>query len=543
MYIEPNTIIKILHGCPLDNSYQHTIYFANEAEQTEYFASLSKFTLDRQQYQRVTDGVMRVQLPVGSLYDCNYLMFRNTSFSNRWFFAFITDVEYISNVQTQIHYELDAMQTWFFDYELLPSYVEREHAMTDVPGDNIVAEDVTSPICTISSVVESEIRRGAIGLLISARPTEEKDESGKTIYEAATSIDDKTNLMFPCTLALMGTLTALQSALDQYLRDGQMDAVMGVYPILQDKTISLSRPTALDGYTPQNKKLLTGQYVKYSFELAGNKLDVSPDIVPNPVLTSKPLGVANWDSPLNCGLYTMFLQNYGAAQNVTSMHLEVSIPIIQWAYNQYANSTALQSVATSIMLARAEDTRYTRQRTSMIDTFASTAEFVPQAVSALTSRRGAGGASAVSSFGRAYESAAIAGQYNRGIDPISEQLARHSASLQAPATGGSVQTNGLLGKNQLYVSGYVWTIKSSEAKRIDEYFTRYGYKTLSVKTPNRNGRPHWNYVKLVQTDLKGSLPNYATDIIRGIYERGITFWKHGDEVGNYSLDNSIEGGE
>src|SRR5699024_5529024 len=39
-------------------------------------------------------------------------------------------------------FELDVMQTWYFDYELLPSFVEREHSVTDNVGENIVPENL-----------------------------------------------------------------------------------------------------------------------------------------------------------------------------------------------------------------------------------------------------------------------------------------------------------------------------------------------------------------------------------------------------------------
>jgi len=59
------------------------------------------------------------------------------------------------------------------------------------------------------------------------------------------------------------------------------------------------------------------------------------------------------------------------------------------------------------------------------------------------------------------------------------------------------------------------------------------------KTPNRSGRPHWNYVKNKTTNLVGNAPADDVNQIVSIYNKGITFWKNGNEVGNYSLDNSI----
>ena len=65
----------------------------------------------------------------------------------------------------------------------------------------------------------------------------------------------------------------------------------------------------------------------------------------------------------------------------------------------------------------------------------------------------------------------------------------------------------------------------------------FGYATNRVKVPNRNSRPHWNYVKTIGCVVVGSVPADDMNSICSIYNNGITFWKKGTEVGNYSLDN------
>ena len=140
MYIEPNTVIKILKDCPLDNSYDHTIFFTSASAQVSFFSEHTKYTLDKQSYQRVKRGYMRVSIQAENLYDCNYLMFQNTSFGTKWFYAFIKSVEYVNNVTSEIEFEIDVMQTWLFDYTFKKSFVEREHATNDAIGANTVPE-------------------------------------------------------------------------------------------------------------------------------------------------------------------------------------------------------------------------------------------------------------------------------------------------------------------------------------------------------------------------------------------------------------------
>lgn len=84
-----------------------------------------KYTLTDYSYQRSQLGTIRVALKYEQLIDCNYLMFKNTNFENKWFYAFITGIGYVSNDVTDVYYDLDVMQTWCYDYEF---YL---HSLTD----------------------------------------------------------------------------------------------------------------------------------------------------------------------------------------------------------------------------------------------------------------------------------------------------------------------------------------------------------------------------------------------------------------------------
>lgn len=75
------------------------------------------------------------------------------------------------------------------------------------------------------------------------------------------------------------------------------------------------------------------------------------------------------------------------------------------------------------------------------------------------------------------------------------------------------------------------------ARIIDEFFNMYGYKTNLVKVPNWNVRPHWTYCKTAGCIIKGNIPANDAKKICAIFDNGITHWRNGDEVGNYSLDN------
>ena len=130
----------------MDNTYEHTIYFNNRQTQATYFAARTLYDLTAQSYQRVQKGKMRVKVNAENLYNANYLMFQNAAFGNKWFYAFITAVEYINDAVSEITFEIDVMQTWLegtgLDYVLEECYVEREHTQTDVLFENLVEEHI-----------------------------------------------------------------------------------------------------------------------------------------------------------------------------------------------------------------------------------------------------------------------------------------------------------------------------------------------------------------------------------------------------------------
>ena len=115
----------------------------------------------------------------------------------------------------------------------------------------------------------------------------------------------------------------------------------------------------------------------------------------------------------------------------------------------------------------------------------------------------------------------------------------YRASIAADMAKGSFNNgsaNVSMGKQNFYCGRA--HVTRDMARVIDDYFSMFGYSTNRLKVPNRSGRPHWNYVKTIGCNVHGSIPADDLRRICGNYDRGITFWKHASEVGNYGLDNS-----
>lgn len=143
-YIAPQGVVHILKNVPIDNSYEHTLYQVSASDQYTKFMQFAKRSFTQQSYTRVSENTMRLEIPVDQIRDYNYLMFQNGAGfpKNRWFYCFITNAEYVNNITTEITFEIDYMQTYYFDFTFGNCFIEREHTATDNFGEHLVDEGI-----------------------------------------------------------------------------------------------------------------------------------------------------------------------------------------------------------------------------------------------------------------------------------------------------------------------------------------------------------------------------------------------------------------
>jgi hypothetical protein len=126
------TNIRLLSGVPFSNDYKHTRWFDTLSQQTTYFSGkIVVHAMDEANFQRVENNTGRtfisVNKSIDELYGTNYLMFQNAQYNMKWFYGFVTKLEYKNRATTYVHFELDVFQTWKFEMNFKPSYVVREH--------------------------------------------------------------------------------------------------------------------------------------------------------------------------------------------------------------------------------------------------------------------------------------------------------------------------------------------------------------------------------------------------------------------------------
>ena len=149
MIVVPDSdIILIKSPLKLDNYNQIT--FASASAQSTYFLSLPKLEYDGCTYQR-KDGVIRYSTDKEAdssaprfedLLQYNYCMYKNDSYKDKWFYAFITDIKYINDGMSEVTIDTDAFQTWQFDINYMNSFIEREHVSDDTVGLHTLPENL-----------------------------------------------------------------------------------------------------------------------------------------------------------------------------------------------------------------------------------------------------------------------------------------------------------------------------------------------------------------------------------------------------------------
>lgn len=151
--------LYLLSNVEIDADNEFTIDFDTATAQQAYFQSKISDVLDTTgdfSYIR-KDADVKVEKSLEDLLSVNYLMFKNDS---KWWYARITNKEYISPSTTRISFEIDAFQTFMFDFEIQESFIDREHQdrflnSLETPIYNTENEDVDyGSNYKIESVVE-----------------------------------------------------------------------------------------------------------------------------------------------------------------------------------------------------------------------------------------------------------------------------------------------------------------------------------------------------------------------------------------------------
>lgn len=567
MYIAPNSTIKLLTGVPIDKNQSDTLWFASVGEQTAYFNGKAKRTFSLQTYQRTERGYCRLEVNPYDIYDCNYMMFQNTSYGSKWFYAFIDSIEYINNEVAELRFTLDPIQSWFFDYTLNQCYIERCTPTTDNIGDNILPEPVQpSEFVTNGdyTVVGLDTRDMGIVVVIND-PQHSASLYGGGIYNGVMSggrlyafdatlegiqlindivLNSDTVLKAPDAVLMIYMCPKILfpsdenfNILSQTLSDhaiGQGTTALGnVYPLT-----AISKNTQLDGYTPRNAKCYTYPYTYFHVDNGqGEGIALRYEFFDN--LTPKVSVHGNSTYPVEITLFPYQYKNSPQAVSpdfgeYRKEKLAIKgFPQCSWSMDAWAAWLAQNSVPMIIDAAAIGIPMLIGGAVGLAGGLATGG-----LAGTVT---GVGGSLGMIGSGMNGAMSGMASQAGGLFGTIASYAKQgYSASISADITKGSFQTgsNDVASERMVFKGGCV-TQPASVMRTIDAFFDAFGYAHNKWDFVNIHARTRWTYVKTVGANVEGGLPSDDAQYIANCYDSGIRFWADKTNPCDYRTANGF----
>ena len=496
---------------PLENDYKNTLYFASASAQQTYFSSRVRFTFTDFSYQR-KDHFIRVPRQYDDVYKCNYVMYQNSAYSNKWFYAFITDIKYVDDGRTDVYIETDVIQTWFFDYTVKSSFVEREHVSDDTQGLHTVPEGLETGEYIINSFVDDSNNTNLCCVVGStASPGELANlyggyyngiPSGITYYR----FDDYDDLVDYLQMLASSSSTTPEAVVDIFLAPkwlcggiNHQHVIIPTSNSVGEYNFTVTKITTLNGYTPKNNKLLTFPYIYTNLtNNQGSTAIIHQELWNDNNNGYKQVKVFGCLTP-GCSIRAIPINYKGTSEPYDEGINLGKFPQLNWTTDQYTNWLTQNGVniATSLLA-------------SGVTTAVSTVSGNPV---------GIGG-----------------GLY--GISQTLGEVYKHSMTppqAEGNINCGDVATASL---NNVFTA-YNMTIRKEYAQIIDKYFDVFGYKVNMVKVPNKNHRQNYWYTKCIDVNINGDVPQNDMRKIKDCYNKGITFWRNASNIEDYSVSNNI----
>lgn len=524
MAIIPNTTIYLIKS-PIELDQHNQVNFATEEAQFNYFMSLPKLEVENYTYQR-KDSTIRMSGVREDLQYYNYVIYQNESHGiAKYYYAFIEDLQYINDNMTAIKIKTDVFQTFMFDYEWKPSFVEREHVADDTKGLHTVPEGLQIGEYVIDGVTNVDYGQYWICMMVSDFPEDSFHNNSSIPNQCYNGIPSGCYLMvFPNDSQGLANIRKWVAAYDNASRADaivslfmvpktflglipvsvQFNSNLGAempqtsYSVYDIATTTISQGSNLDGYVPKNNKLFTYPYSYfYITNNCGGEAEYRwEDFAGNPSFDTK--GVYGQ----GCSIKT-YPTNYKKDGFNGGYNYGISagkLPICSWNSDSYTNWLS-QNGANSFWNAAS-----------------------PVATAPLKAMQGdvAGG---------------LTSMLNSTVGAVIEVDRAKKVPDQARGNLNMGDLNFSFGKEE--PSFYKMTIRNEYAKIVDDFFTMYGYKVNRLKVPETTSRTYWNFVKTIGANIIGDFPQTDLEELKQIFNNGVTIWHDPSKFLDYSQNNTI----
>ena len=540
-----NSKILLVKNIHIDRQYTNVLSYS-EAQMLELCQANLVAQADNYSFLRPTGSIM-AGFTYSQCLQANYIAFQNPDYSNKWFFAWIDDVIYKGDKNTEITFTIDAWSTWFDKWQKKVCFINRQHVNNDTIGlhtipenldvGEVIQENITEDLAYgndfgywIAVASNWKIKDGSTGTeaLESNKGTQ---NSGITVYD---------NTVFGTQLFFFH-ITDLSSFADLVLlllrtnADGHIEDVQNIFilPNVAIEQSKLTQHTASVG--GQNFSFYTMGYdltpKKFNTEI--NKITSFSDYIPKNnkcfVYPYNYIFVSNNQGSNNIYKYEDFNTEKCIFENQFSIAIGGSGRIVPKNYKGMATNDdealALGKYPTCAWSSDAFTNWLTQNSVNMAVSLGLTAGAIAGTIAT-------GGATAPALAGAVMS---VAGNIGNTIGQF------YQASLLPNINGGQANGDVIWACNRNVFSFRQMRVKTEYLKIIDDYFTRFGYAVKSLAMPNITGRQYWNYVEIGASEEigYGEVPSKFMDIINNACRRGVTIWHNHANVGNYSLNNTI----
>lgn len=528
----PSSVIHIIKGVPINNSYEHTLYFESELGQRNYFLGKKVHTFENFTYLR-PDNVIKVAGDVANARTWSYLMFQNDS--GKWYYHFINKVVYINDSAVELHIELDVIQTFMFDWQLHPCFIERTHTTSDEFGEHTVPEGLETGPLIRAHATEINLEDNYIIILMSCYP-DGSDAWGQMyggVYSGlqAFAVDPANISALNKWMTDNSTLTEAIVAMWMYPKKFVNTTANTTTPPLylvtdvadikvETVTDYLANATRLDGAIVQNKKTFCYPYTMLyvSNNMGGSAVYHREWFNSSDSFKFNLYGALSPDSGVQ-----LTPKDYKTATS-NSINFEESLTMPPFP------SCAWNSDTYKIWLAQNQNTQETAMKQAKLQGGMGSMSAVLGVIGGLATGNLLMAGGALLAGGGSFISA------QNQVENI--MAMREDMSIQPDQARGHHSGNINLTHGRMGFTVYTLTITKEYVDKIDNYFTRYGYKVNMLATPSLKNRSNFTYIKTVGSLVTGNMGAEDQLKIQAIFDKGVTFWAKPDKIGNYTEANN-----
>ena len=542
-----NSKIILVKNIKIDRQYTNVLSYT-EAQMLELCRSQEHLVAQAENYSFLRNtGTIMAGFTYAQCLQANYIAFQNPDYSNKWFFAWIDDVIYKGDKNTEITFTVDAWSTWFDKWNKKVCFINRQHVNNDTIGLHTIPENLDVGEVTEEQETEDESYGNEFGYYVGVLSNWEiKDESdgtealpeNKGTQNAGISVYDNTvfgEKLFLFEITSLSSFKNLALFLLRTNEDGHIEDVNNLFiiPNLAITASQLIQHSAKVGNQNFSWYTLNYDMTPSKFNTIINKRHSFSDFNPKNnkcfVYPYNYLFVSNNNGSNNIYKYEDFTTENCVFENQFSIAIGGSGRLVPKNYKDMITNDdeALPTgkYPTCAWSSDAFTNWLTQNGVNLVASIALTAGGVATAIAT-------GGATlpivagAITSV--AGTVAGTIGQFNQ-------------ASLAPNIAGGQATGDVIWACNRNKFTFREMRAKTEYLKIIDDYFTRFGYAIKSLELPNITGRKYWNYVEIGASEEigYGEVPSKYMEIINNACRRGVTIWHNHGNVGNYSLDNTI----